>query len=401
MTFPSNKLKNPYYFISANGTVYEISTSQDADNCGQHYVTYQTVSVNGDDKILVKKGDKYLDLHGTPTVAEKDAYYPVSTGKLDIEANKEVFPWICVEYKEKPEDRETKKAYFWLDYLIDDGDEFNGTKFVMNQKHAPEGGSYVEFFKEEVLAKIGLYLANGYTEIEIQRNFPDYLLAEQYGENIPENATANITIDGKKAYLVNVTTSSEDESFEMGITEEDMLNAFYKYCDEQVIAYANKLLKKFNKKLKDTVIVSEDTVEDIVEEDEESSDSEGEVTNYYVITLPGRIQNGTLKVAGCDDYSHVPEGTHITVTAIPASGYVIETLSVGGESVSSPYEFDIHDDVMITVSFTSTTHAHEGNEEPDNPINPNPGTLDPLEPSDPRDGSDDGEEEGDGEEARV
>lgn len=343
MTFPTNKLKNPYYFIK-NNVVYEISENQDADNCGQHYVTYQVTSLTNEDKVFVKKGDKYLDVHGTPTVAPIDGYYQVSTGKLDIEANKAVFPWICVEYKTKPEDRETKSEYLWLDYLIDDGDSFDGTKFTMNQQHAPENGSYVEYFREQVLDKIGLYLANGYTDVDIKRSFPDYLLAEQYGENIPENATANITVDGKKVYLVNVTTSSENENFEMGVSEEDMFEAFYKYCNEQVIVYANRLLRKYNKKLKDTVIVSEETVEDI------NSDGD-EVTNYYVITIPGRIQHGTINIAGCDDYSHVPEGTHITITAIPDRGYNVEQLSVGGKSVENPYEFDIYEDVEIMALF--------------------------------------------------
>lgn len=343
MTFPTNKLKNPYYFIK-NNVVYEISENQDADNCGQHYVTYQVTSLTNEDKVFVKKGDKYLDVHGTPTVAPIDGYYQVSTGKLDIEANKAVFPWICVEYKTKPGDRETKSEYLWLDYLIDDGDSFDGTKFTMNQQHAPENGSYVEYFREQVLDKIGLYLANGYTDVDIKRSFPDYLLAEQYGENIPENATANITVDGKKVYLVNVTTSSENENFEMGVSEEDMFEAFYKYCNEQVIVYANRLLRKYNKKLKDTVIVSEETVEDI------NSDGD-EVTNYYVITIPGRIQHGTINIAGCDDYSHVPEGTHITITAIPDRGYNVEQLSVGGKSVENPYEFDIYEDVEIMALF--------------------------------------------------
>lgn len=343
MTFPTNKLKNPYYFIK-NNVVYEISENQDTDNCGQHYVTFNVVSLTGNDKIFVKKGDRYLDVHGTPTVASTDGYYEVSTGVLNIEQNKLVFPWICVEYKTKPEDRETKSEYLWLDYLIDDGDSFDGTKFIMNQQHAPENGSYVEYFKEQVLDKIGLYLANGYTDVDIKRSFPDYLLAEQYGENIPEDATANITVDGKKVYLVNVTTSSEDENFEMGVSEEDMFEAFYKYCNEQVIVYANRLLRKYNKKLKDTVIVSEETVEDI------NSDGD-EVTNYYVITIPGRIQHGTINIAGCDDYSHVPEGTHITITAIPDRGYNVEQLSVGGKSVENPYEFDIYEDVEIMALF--------------------------------------------------
>ena len=349
MTFPTNKLKNPYYFIK-NNVVYEISENQDTDNCGQHYVTFNVVSLTGNDKIFVKKGDRYLDVHGTPTVAPTDGYYEVSTGVLNIEQNKLVFPWICVEYKTKPEDRETKSEYLWLDYLIDDGDSFDGTKFIMNQQHAPENGSYVEYFREQVLDKIGLYLANGYTDVDIKRSFPDYLLAEQYGENIPEDATANITVDGKKVYLVNVTTSSEDENFEMGVSEEDMLEAFYKYCNEQVITYANRLLKKYNKKLKDTVIISEQTVEDI------ENDEEDEVTTYYSITIPSRIQHGTLKVDGCDDLTQIPEGTHITVTAIPDNDYIVGLLIVGGKDVTSPYEFDIYKNVGITVEFI-TTHV--------------------------------------------
>ena len=342
MTFPTNKLKNPYYFIK-NNVVYEISENQDADNCGQHYVTFKVVSLTGNDKIFVKKDDRYLDVHGTPTVAPTDGYYEVNTGVLNIEQNKLVFPWICIKYKENADSETVKEEYLWLDYMIDDGDTFDGTKFVMNTTHAPEEGSYVEAYKEAILAQIGLYFANGYTEEDIKRNFPEYLFAEENDK---------ITVNNKKVYFVDVTTSAD--GVEMNISEEDMFEAFYKYCNEQVVAYANRLLKKHNKKLKDTVIISEQTVEDINSDGEDGGDGD-EVTNYYVITMPDRIQHGTLKITGCDDYSHVPEGTHITVTAIPDNGYMVGMLRVGGKDVENPYEFDIYANVGIMVDFVSTT----------------------------------------------
>ena len=349
MTFPKNKLNNPYYFIK-NNIVYEISDKQDADNCGQHYVTYQVTSLTDEDKVFVKKGDKYLDVHGTPTVAPIDGYYQVSTGKLDIEANKEVFPWICVKYKENADSETVKEEYLWLDYMIDDGDTFDGTKFVMNTTHAPEEGSYVEAYKEAILAQIGLYFANGYTEEDIKRNFPEYLFAEENDK---------ITVNNKKVYFVDVTTSAD--GVEMNISGEDMLDAFYKYCNEQVVAYANRLLKRVEKKLDGTtdeeipVIVSKDTVVDIENDEDEGGGDGGEVTRYYTITTPGRIQHGTLKVAGCDDLTQIPEGTHITVTAIPDNGYTVGMLRVGGNDVESPYEFDIYANVGIMVDFVSTT----------------------------------------------
>lgn len=377
MTFPNNKLKNPYYFIK-NNIVYEISDKQDADNCGQHYVTYQVTSLDGDDKVFVKNGDKYLDANGTPTIAQSDGYYPVSTGKLDIEANKAVFPWICVKYKENATDTEIQEAYFWLDYLIDDGDTFDGTMFIMNSNHAPEDGSYIEYYKATVLAQIGLFYANGYTDTEIKRNFPDYMFAEEYGENITENSVANITINGKKAYLVDVTTSAED--VEITISEEDMINAFYTYCNEQVVAYANRLLKRVNKKLAGTtdeqipLIVSEDAVVDI-EDDTQHEDI------YWRITMPTRIQGGMIKINGCDDNGHVLDGTHITIIASPAKDYALGSLTVDNKEVENPYEFDIHSDITIGVTFVGLEQEPGFNNDPEIIGNDDP--IDNLEPTEP------------------
>lgn len=135
MNFPTNKLKNPYYFVEDN-VIYDISDKQDADNCGKHLVTYKTASLNGSDKVFVKKGNKYINANGTQTVAPSDGYYPVSTGQIDVDANKTVFPWICLNYKTDVKSP-TRQEYLWLDYLIDDGDRFDGNNFVMNKKHAP------------------------------------------------------------------------------------------------------------------------------------------------------------------------------------------------------------------------------------------------------------------------
>lgn len=361
MNFPTKKLKNPYYFIKDN-VVYEISNNQDADNCGQHLVTFKTTSLDGNDRVFVKEGEKYLDLHGTPTIANRSGYYRVSTGQIDVDANKLVFPWICIEYKVNKDDAETTQEYLWLDYLIEDGDTFDGTKFVMNEDHAPENGSYVAFYKESILKQIGLYYANGYSDNDIERSFPDYLFAEQYGEDIPSNSKPNVTIDNKKVYLVGITTS---ENVSLTVTEEEMLSAFYEYCNTQVIAYANRLLKRQDKKLRSTIVVSEETVEPI-----------HNTTCSLVISPYSRYCD--VIVTGADNLEEIPYDTLITVNArVNTQTHVILTpkMTANGTEVDIPYTFNIHEDTVIDVKL----YKPNGDIAPDNlePIDDDP-SIQPM-----------------------
>lgn len=54
MIYPQ-KLQNYYYFVSEGGTVFDILTRNDADNCGKHIVKYETETQ------AVETGEYYYD----------------------------------------------------------------------------------------------------------------------------------------------------------------------------------------------------------------------------------------------------------------------------------------------------------------------------------------------------
>lgn len=232
MDFPTNKLRNPYYFIRDN-VVYEISDKQDADGCGKHYVTYVTKPTE------LKKGAKYLDVNGTMQVAEADGTYNVSNGNIDLTETPKMspnfltFPWACITYVEE-EGGKPKKEYLWLDYLIEDGDKVTVVnrveKFVINDKHSEGANSYVGLYKQQLINEFKARVKNGYAIAEIKKRMPEYVIA---------NANDTILVNGKKVIFQSITDS---DNVGLHFTDEDMEDYVYEAYKEQIIAYANRLL---------------------------------------------------------------------------------------------------------------------------------------------------------------
>lgn len=232
MDFPTNKLRNPYYFIRDN-VVYEISDKQDADGCGKHYVTYVTKPTE------LKKGAKYLDVNGTMQVAEADGTYNVSNGNVDLTETPKMspnfltFPWACITYVEE-EGGKPKKEYLWLDYLIEDGDKVEVVnrveKFVINDKHSEGANSYVGLYKQQLINEFKARVKNGYAIAEIKKRMPEYVIA---------NANDTILVNGKKVIFQSITDS---DNVGLHFTDEDMEDYVYEAYKEQIIAYANRLL---------------------------------------------------------------------------------------------------------------------------------------------------------------
>ena len=74
--------------------------------------------------------------------------------------------------------------------------------------------------------------------------------------------------------------------------------------------------------------------------------------NYYSLTLP-TVTGGSV-TANVNDPTSIQEGTEVTVTATPESGYELEWLKANGIEVENPYTFNISEDVVITASFVES-----------------------------------------------
>ena len=78
---------------------------------------------------------------------------------------------------------------------------------------------------------------------------------------------------------------------------------------------------------------------------------------YYTVTLPETVENGTLSVMNGDvalnpgENTQIEEGTTLTITATPNSGYEILSLQVNGEDFTSGNTYVVNQNVTITASF--------------------------------------------------
>ena len=78
---------------------------------------------------------------------------------------------------------------------------------------------------------------------------------------------------------------------------------------------------------------------------------------YYTVTLPEAVENGTLTVMKGDvalnpgENTQIEEGTTLTITATPNSGYEILSLQVNGEDFTSGNTYVVNQNVTITASF--------------------------------------------------
>lgn len=244
MKHPTTDLKNRYYFLSkiddTKSMVYKISDEQDSDNCGVHFVTYITTPRE------VNRGQSYLDLHGDRQQVVYTDTYNVSTGEIDVEECSAVFPCIVIEYKENLRDEETKRAYFWLDYLIQDDDTVlkrgnNSFTFKFNTKHSGYknfSGTYCDYYLQLALSEMAEMLLV-YNFEEVKKKFPDFLFAEKNDK---------ININGKQVYFkkaFKVSNGVEDVVNGKLIEMEDVYLNYADVCCRMINEYADKLVNRF------------------------------------------------------------------------------------------------------------------------------------------------------------
>lgn len=82
-------------------------------------------------------------------------------------------------------------------------------------------------------------------------------------------------------------------------------------------------------------------------------------TVNYTVTLPTEVTNGTLTVMNestplVGGANQIAEGTELTITPIPASGYVLAYLKVNDTPLTES-TYTVTEDVVITVSFSKLT----------------------------------------------
>ena len=244
MEHPTTDLKNRYYFLSkiteTESIVYKISDEQDSDNCGVHFVTYITTPRE------VNRDQSYLDLHGDRQQVVYTDTYNVSTGEIDVEECCLTFPCIVIEYKERLDDEEPKRAYFWLDYLIQDDDTLlkegdNRFTFKFNIKHSGFknfNGTYCDYYLQLALSEMAEMLLV-YNFEEVKKKFPDFLFAEE---------NDRININGKQVYFqkaFKVSRGVEDVVRGRLIEMEDVYLNYANVCCRMINEYAEKLVNRF------------------------------------------------------------------------------------------------------------------------------------------------------------
>lgn len=78
------------------------------------------------------------------------------------------------------------------------------------------------------------------------------------------------------------------------------------------------------------------------------------VPDQFTITLPETVENGTLSVkAGEEEITNgekVTNGTVLTITATPASGYILDYLKINGTPITES-TYTVTEDAVITVAF--------------------------------------------------
>ena len=84
-----------------------------------------------------------------------------------------------------------------------------------------------------------------------------------------------------------------------------------------------------------------------------------DATVNYTVTLPVEVANGTLTVMNgntplTSGANQIEEGTELTITATPASGYILAYLKVNDTSLTES-TYTVTEDVVIAVSFNKPT----------------------------------------------
>lgn len=215
-------LKNPYYFVK-NGVIFNISSdNSQEDPCGKHYKTFDT------ETLALKKGMYYMDKNGNRKIVEEDGDFEVSLGTAEetatVNANKAVFPYFDVTYHYVKSGNDETTTY-WLDNLICDGDEMNGTKFENKTVHTEDGEttiSYVEYFKKKCLDKAANNVIQGMTLDKLKENNPLLFVG------------AETKLNGVKA---TITASG------IAATDQEILDA----VKEKIKEYGDKALEIFEK----------------------------------------------------------------------------------------------------------------------------------------------------------
>jgi hypothetical protein len=216
----NTSLKNPYYFIK-DGVIFNILTNNSQkDPCGKHYKTFDTEIKN------VKKGTTYYDKNGNIKIAEEDGNVEVSLNTMlneaTITANKSVFPFFEIKYKNKNED--IKTIIYWLDDYISDGDKMVNNKFVKTIHNEDEETeiTFLEFYKKECLNRMLKNVLTGMSLDNVKKSNPFLFI------------NTKTKINGEEVTII--------ES-DLQVTDEE-INEIFK---EKIKEYGDKILKIFNK----------------------------------------------------------------------------------------------------------------------------------------------------------
>lgn len=196
MLYPK-PLQNYFYFIN-NTVVYDIMTSNDKDECGQQ---------------LVKDNE-----------ADNADIFPVVVVKTNPRKNDGTYDTSV-----------TNVYYFWYQYLIKDGDTYDGTTFTMTSHDSSNpNATYLDVVKDGVNADIDAMVAKGYTLDAIKGGLPWWTYAQ---------TDAIVNINGN---LEKVTENEFAEDF----NDTKINTAIHDKINEMVADYANEKLKKHGLVLK-------------------------------------------------------------------------------------------------------------------------------------------------------
>lgn len=204
MITPKRGLKNPYYFIR-NEIIYNISFNQDKDKCGQQLVSD------------------------------------------DEQTNANRFPNFVVNYTD--ENNEDIKVYYWLQDMIQDGDRYDGSKFIQDELH---GEGYIELFQNEIKEEVKKLIESGKTIEQIKKILPHYYF--EPSANVEENKQI-IMVGCKK---VSVTYNGVE-----GITpisDSDIMDLVYNVANQTAIECANNVLEEYGLEINGDLIEKGDII---------------------------------------------------------------------------------------------------------------------------------------------
>lgn len=401
-------LKNPYYFIEKDGTcLYKISNTQDEDNCGV--------------QMVVKNSDGTINNEACAAIFP----YIKITYKENTEAeDKSKYLWLSefiavgdnfidgkfvINEAHRPEDGGSYVSVFkqqigqHIAELIANGYTIDRIKKVMSDYLFVQPGEtmYING-KEATLVCVTTsenegtkYFKAGnktYYSTGNERSFNDITYFEwksvedgtiKYTRSTPQDIKIGEMLyvwfeDAGVEEMIEDTTLIDEVVMtqDMYISNEDILNYFYAYIHENVLDYANRLLKKCNQKIK----------EDKEDEFAVINSSMIDYRNVCKLTLPEHSSQFTISRTMDGDFENdkIPYGTKVTLAISSVIAGKTAALVVNGVNRGGTYMFNITEDTVVTVEITNTTTdlGTGGNEttQPNNPSNPG------REPSNPQDG---------------